>query len=293
MEIAFVGDGQTWVGNLIALTLNGIAAAYVYSVLQKDWVAAAQRTSPQENAYPETRRLFRYIWVIYGLAMVVGGIQQVLYYILNLVETIGQGQDASLATGLSLLIAGTPLWIYAWRIVQQSLSERDESQSVLRLVFLFILSLIGVGGVLIPIGIVMDVVIRLVLGESLHLSRFLAEISGPLSAAIPFGAVWAYHGLTLTKEIAAIPDKIRQAGVKRLYYYILSFVGLVSTFFGMNALLSFIIDTLLQTTTWAVSLRPPWRPRRCGGCSCSLRRVTCCKPPAGGAGVAPCWNWRP
>jgi hypothetical protein len=254
-RLAFVGEGQSWVDNIIALVMNGIIALYIYSVLQKDWAAISQKISPKESNFPETRRLYRYIWVIYGLAMVVGGIQQVLYFILRLTGTIGQGTGASPANGLTLIIVGTPLWFYSWRNVHQSLLDRDERRSILRLIILYALSLIGVGGVLIPIGMVLEVLTRLILGESMTFSQLLTEISNPLSAAIAFGGVWAYYGRTLTREVSALPDTIRRASLRRFYFYILSFVGLVTTFLGLNALLSFIIDVLLQTTTWAVTLR--------------------------------------
>jgi len=249
-RMAFVGQGQTWIDNLIALVVNALIAVYLFSVLRKDWAASTQGSN-----FAETRRLFRYLWVIYGLAMVVGGVQQVLNFILNLVETIGEGPGANLANGLALLVAGVPLWIYSWRNVQQSLVEPDESRSTLRLVILYALSLIGMGGVMVSVGLVLDVVFRNVLGESMGLSKFLTEISDPLSFAVPFGGVWAYYGRTLTIEVAELPDTPRRAGLRRLYYYLLAFVGLVASFLGLNTLLSFVIDILLQTTAWGETLR--------------------------------------
>lgn len=249
-RMAFIGQGQSWIDNLIALVMNGIIAAYLISVVRKDWAA-----SPQGDAFAETRRLFRYIWVIYGLAMVVGGVQQVLHYILNIAETVGGGPGANLANGLALLIVGVPLWTYAWRYIQQTLTDQDENRSTLRLVVLYALSLIGVGGVLVPAGLVLDVVFRTLLGEAMTFVKFLAEISDPLSVAIPLGGVWAYYGRTLTMEVAERPDTPRRAGLRRLYYYILAFMGLIASFLGLNTLLSFIFDSLLQETVWGDTLR--------------------------------------
>jgi hypothetical protein len=251
-QMAFIGEGQTWLDNIIAVVMNGLIAAYINSVLRKDW-----EVTPQGSTLPETRRLYRYVWVVYGLAMVVGGIQQVLFFILNIGSAIiGKGQGVSLANGLALLITGTPVWIYAWRTVQQSLSDLEEGQSTLRLVILYALSLIGVGGVLIPAGLGLDVIFRFILGENMKLGGVLTEISAPLSAAIPFGGVWAYYGHLLTTEVTALPDTPRRTGLRRLYYYILAFVGLITTLLGLNTLLTFIIDMLLQTSTWVGSLRP-------------------------------------
>jgi hypothetical protein len=126
---------------------------------------------------------------------------------------------------------------------------------MLRFVILYALSLIGVGGVLIPAGIILNVVFRLILGETMDFGHFINEISVPLSAGIPFGAVWFYFGRILTNEIAALPDTPQRAGLRRIYFYILSFIGLVTLFFGLHSLLSFIVDSLLQTATWGDSLR--------------------------------------
>jgi len=251
MHMAFIGEGQTWVDNLIAILMNGLIAAYIFSVERKDLTA-----SPQGDSYPETRRFYRYAWVIYSLAMVVAGVQQVFHFVLNLAETLGDSTQAELATGLALLIVGTPLWVYAWQqVVQKSMDQTSEKQSTLRIFVLYVLSLIGVGGVLIPAGWVLDVILRTLLGEAMTWPHFLTEISAPLSAAIPFGGVWAYYGRVLTAEVNALPDTPRRTGLRRLYYYILTAVGLTATLFGVHALLSFIIDTLIGTFSWGITLR--------------------------------------
>ncbi len=249
-QLAFLGEAQTWTDNLIAIAMNGLIAAYIFSVLHQDWDA-----TPVGNAFPETRRLYRYIWVLYGLAMVVGGLQQVLQYILELADTFGGGVEETLANGLALLIVGTPLWVFIWQSVQKSLTRPDESQSTLRMVVLYGLSLIGIGGVLIPAGMVLNVILLAILGEPLTFSGFISEINEPLSALIPFGGIWIYYGHTLKSAVNSLPDSPRRAGLRRVYFYILSFIGLVSTFFGLNSLLSFIVDTLIQTTTWEEALR--------------------------------------
>ena len=250
-NLAVIGEGQTWVDNLLAILMNGLIAAYFLSVERKDWAA-----EPQGDAYPESRRLYRYIWVIYALAMVVGGVQQVLYFILNLSETIGDTTQAGLANGLALLIVGTPLWYFWWqRVVRPSLEHMPEKQSILRIFVLYVLSLIGVGGVLIPAGLVLDVIFRAIFGESMGGAGFLTEISGPLSAAVPFGGIWAYYGRVLTAEVDDLPATPRRSGLRRLYSYILSAVGLIATIIGVTALFSFVIDTLINTFPWGITLR--------------------------------------
>src|SRR5688500_13416404 len=73
---ALLGGAQTWQDNLIAIVLNGVAAAYFFNVLRSNW----QSLSDHEN-FSDVRRLYRYIWVLFGLLMTVFGVQQVLTFL--------------------------------------------------------------------------------------------------------------------------------------------------------------------------------------------------------------------
>jgi len=187
--------------------------------------------------------------MLYSLAMLVGGISQVVQYILTVGETLGTSPQTRLANGLALLIIGAPLWVYAWQRIQKSLDQIDEQRSILRLVVLYLLSLIGVGGVLIPAGVVLDAVSRSLLGEGFGAVDFLNEISIPLSALLPLGGVWFYYGRTLSSEIGLLPDTPRRAGLRRTYFYILAFFGVIASVIGLHMLLEFLIDMLIGTST--------------------------------------------
>ncbi len=61
---------------------------------------------------------------------------------------------------------------------------------------------------------------------------------------VPLGAVWAYYGHWLNRHIESIGDAVRQAGMKRVYSYILSALGLGGAFIGVATLIKFLIDFL-------------------------------------------------
>jgi len=241
---ALLGGSQDWVDNLIAIIMNGLIAGYIFYIARDNW-----EEPPTGDSFHETRRLYRYIWVLYFLAMLIGGVTQVLQYILTIGETLGSGPQARLANGLALLIIGAPLWVVTWRRVQASLEQPEEQNSTLRLVILYILSLIGVGGVLIPAGLVLDAVFRALLGASTSLPDFLNEISIPVSTLIPLGGVWVYYGRALSSEIALLPESPRRSGFRRTYYYILSFFGFTAFVIGLHMLLAFLFDILLGAFT--------------------------------------------
>jgi len=249
---AMLGGNQSFSDNLAAMALNGLFAAYLYSVLLADWKAV-----PQGEAFPEVRRLYRYFWMLYSLAMLVFGVQQLLKFVFIVWGAIGLGTRDVLANGLALLLVGTPLWIFVWLRIQASLVDRAEAGSLMRLVVLYLLAFVGVGSVLGSGGVALYVLLRFALGESMTISQMLGEISNPLSVALSFGGVWAYFGRMLSAEIRAYPEQaegeeqagLRAAALRRLYYYVLSLVGLGTTFIGLQLLLGYFLDLALSNSS--------------------------------------------
>jgi hypothetical protein len=236
----FGGDG-TALDNLISIFINAIAFAYFGSILRADW-----RSNLPENFLAETRRLYRYLWVLFGLTLIIVGVYNLLYYLL---ATFGQTTEqlaTTLAGGVSLLVVGSPLWAYFWWAVQSSLTSPAERRSMLRLVVLYLISLAGVIGVLTPTGEVLDALFRWFLGGSTPFITFLRDNSGYVGAAIPLGVMWWYYGQILAEEVAALPDQPRREALNRLYYYILSLLGQAVTFFGLINLVGFLAQISLS-----------------------------------------------
>jgi hypothetical protein len=237
---ALFGSVQTWPDNLIAILMNAVVAAYFWSVLRGEW-----RTLPPGENFADIRRLYRYIWVLYGLLMAVFGAQQILGYgVFVLAGTLGDAGRDSLINGLSLLIVGTPVWVYAWRVVQDSLTDPAELDSNLRLSVLYLLALAGVITVLSAATSIVNTLLLQFLGAHLLKSDLIQNIGGPLSIALPLGALWAYYGTWLRRHIASFPDPLRRAALRRTYFYILSALGLAAAFTGIALLINFLIDFL-------------------------------------------------
>ena len=229
---------QTLADNLIAIIMNLIVASYFWGILRNDWATLTDR----EN-FSEVRRLYRYIWMLYGLLMTVFGAQQILRYLFYVPgDVLGElGPEVAL-NGVALLIVGTPVWVYSWRVIQESLADPAEMGSSLRLGILYILALGGVITVISTAWSIVNTIILLVLGQDINFRDFMQKIGGPVSIGIPLGAVWAYYGYWLNRHIQAVGDVVSRAGMKRLYNYILAFIGLVVSFIGVTTLFTFIID---------------------------------------------------
>jgi len=236
---------QTLADNLIAIIMNLIVASYFWGVLQNDWATLTdplKGTDSKEN-YSDVRRLSRYIWMLYGLLMTVFGGQQILRFLFYVPgNVLGELGREVVVNGIALLVIGTPVWIYTWRIIQDSLTDPAEMGSTLRLGILYILALGGVITVLTTSAMVVNSIITQLLGGSATFREFIQKIGGPISVGVPLGMIWAYYGHWLNRHIEAIGDRVRQAGMKRIYNYILAFIGLVVSFIGVTTLLNFIID---------------------------------------------------
>ena len=248
---AFLGGTQSWIDNLIALALNLLAAAYFYRVVRADWASLTEK----EN-FADLRRLYRYLWVLYPLLMSVFGAQQIVRFIFSLPTTVlGDSGREMFINGLALVVIGAPLWVYAWGLCQAALDQPGERGSALRLGVLYLLSLSGVVAVLTSAGLLINLILRRLLGADLPWFEFFSQIGGPFSVGLPLAVIWAYYGRWLGREIASAPDAPRRAALRRIYLYILSLIGFVATFIGLALLLAFVIDLLTSQALWGESLR--------------------------------------
>ena len=231
---------QTLADNFIAIGMNLIVAAYFWNILRHEW-----ETLPDRENFADVRRLYRYLWMLYGLFMTVFGVQQILRFLLYIPgDVLGAMGQEVVVNGTALVLVGAPVWVYAWRLIQDSLPDPAEMGSALRLVILYLLALGGVITVVSTAWLFMDTLLTALLGSKTTMSEFIRDIGGPISVGLPLGALWAYFGHWLDRHIKVVADPVRAAGMRRLYHYILSAIGLVVAFVGVGALLSFFIDLI-------------------------------------------------
>ncbi len=242
------GGGGTALDNLIAVLVNALAFAYFWYILRGDWQA-----NLPENFLADARRLYRYLWVAFGLTLTVGGVFSLLEFLFS---SLGSNYiPETLAVGIALAVVGAPLWAYFWWAVQSALVEPAERRSLLRLVVLYLISLSGVIGVLTAAGQVVNALLRWLLGEPNTLASFFRDNAGSLGAAIPLGVMWWYYGGILNREVAAMPDQPRREALGRLYNYILALLGLAVTFAGLLNLVDFLTQLVISQAQVVGSLR--------------------------------------
>jgi hypothetical protein len=247
IQRAVLGGFQTWPDNLIAIFINLIVAAYFWNTLRGEW--NEWKSLPARENFAEIRRVYRHLWVLYSLLMIVFGSQQLLRFIFYIPSnTLGMLGRETFVNGFALLLVGTPIWVYAWGICQAALTDSAERESNLRLGVLYLLSLGGVISVLTAGGSLTYILLSRLLGASMPWADFIQRIGGPLSIGIPLGVVWAYFGAWLTRHIEAVADGPQREALKRPYNYILSLIGLVTAFIGVTMLINVIINLVVGDT---------------------------------------------
>jgi hypothetical protein len=236
-----IGGNQSWTDNIIAILVNAVLAGYIYSVLQQDWQA-----NPTEDAFPIVRRLNRYLWVIYGLGLTYAGVVQILLYIVETIESAnyGSGQDTLLVNGLGLILVGIPLWLYCWRIVESSMSQPQERHAQIRTAVLYGLTLLAAFATLVASGSAFLFLLRIPFFESETFKTVWGDLGTTISVTLPSFAVWAYHWNILKQDIAKLPGEVQQYTQRRLYFYLLSLAGMVTTFIALQLLITLIMDVL-------------------------------------------------
>lgn len=238
VERAIVGGFQSWPDNLIAMILNMVVVAYFWNTLQVEW-----KSLPERENFADVRRLYRYLWMLYGLLMTIFGAQQLLRFIFYIpTSTLGMLGRETFVNGLALLLVGTPIWMFTWKICQDALADSAERESNLRLGVLYLLALGGVISVLAACGTLMYLLLSRILGESMAWSDFIQRIGGPISIGVPLGIVWAYFGVWLNRHIESVSEGPQREALKRPYLYILSLIGLVTAFIGVTTLIGVVID---------------------------------------------------
>lgn len=230
------GVGQGILAELIPLVVLGLLWFYHRQVAVGD-----ARAEPLADNSALVRRLYVLGVSAGGLLTVAQGASAALRWVLLEVGGVATAGGAGLTDPLAGVIVGALFWLPAWRLAQGLFAgpEIGERESALRKFYLhavIVLSaLAGVGG----IAMVLTGLLRRAFG--LTTTGDIREI---IPAVLVAGVLWGYHSLTLRADTALIAEAPRQAGVRRLSWYLVATVGLGAALVGLAGVLSALIRAL-------------------------------------------------
>lgn len=238
---AVFGGSQSFTDNMIAVVANLVVLAYFWRALRRDWVSDVGKDEREDAS-----RLHRLVWLVYGLTLLILGLQQVIRFILQMQPSIiGRGGSVDLASGISLILVGLPVWLAAQRLVNRLSQAAQEQASLLRLVVLYGIVLAGVAFTLGGLGSLAVNLLRVLFRvDTWTAVELLDRNAGNLAILVTLGLVWAYYGRQLAQAIKNNGDELRQAALNRIYASILSLAGLVAFFLGLLLLLEVLVQGL-------------------------------------------------
>ena len=218
----------------------------------------------EEGGSATLRRWYVYGAAFIGLVLLLGGASGVLESVWRLLATPSPSPDQfELAGALASTVVGLGVWLLHWTGLPKRIGDvgqRDDGVSVLRSVYLFLALSVAVIGTLVGLSQLLYYGVARALGVASPGGvggNLLQAAAGPASVAIVYGVAWAYQRHVLRRQAVAFDEAPRQAGVRRLYTYIVALIGLATLAVGVAGLLWTAGDLLVNSA--ATSSGDGWR----------------------------------
>ncbi|MBN1641416.1 MAG: hypothetical protein JXA09_09280 [Anaerolineae bacterium] len=241
--------------HLLALPVSGALWAYHYRVLVED-----ARAVPEQGASVTIRRLYVFGFSAVGLTMTTMGIIYLLRGISSYMGVRAVGAlGVSWLSEVARLLVGVPLWLVFWLWAQRAFDrqEGDERDAVLRKFYLYGAVAVGsIGAVANVTRILADLFGRLLWVHAGTVGD--VDVRAPLSIVLGMGVLWAYHATVIRRDAEVTGEGPRQAGVRRLYAYLIGGTGLIALLIGLGGEINVIIRSLGQGFGAELRVQAAW-----------------------------------
>ncbi|MEW6033276.1 MAG: DUF5671 domain-containing protein [Chloroflexota bacterium] len=173
-------------------------------------------------------------------------------------ESIVQGPlwSADVRTRVASLLLGLLWWCFQWLW-----TARRDIGSVLRQVYLYLFAILsGAIATLVSLSITLFQSLKFGLGSRGSSGEpYFQFLSWTLPAMVVGLAVWVYHWQKVKEE--AMANEGRRSSARRVYYYLLSGVGLGAALAGLVVLVGLLLDLLLGALdpSQVMATTPGWR----------------------------------
>ena len=213
-----------------ALIPLAVIGAIIYGIFL--WSRRTTSENGPDTGIGTPRRFYFYSISFIALMLLVSGVMIVLMSLLDELfgEPVFRGDTGRLAVGLALTIVGLPLWGLHWRFVQRSTAAHEsEHRSILRKLYLYAAIAVALG--FLAYGGYRVFEWALLVGDFPALSW---------AAVLVWGPVWAYHWWVVSSETPE--TTVETLGIRRLYLYVASALGVAMIASGLGFLVYFILN---------------------------------------------------
>ncbi len=235
-------------------SLSAVAAMIILALLglyHRRAVALAEGAGSQASHAATIRRLYVIGFCATGVTMTtLATIDLLLWTMLSFgggaaIDGLG---TAGLADAVARLVVGVPLWLVFWAQAQRLFrgSAVEERESALRKLYLYVVVFVAVLSAVTNGTFLLAGLLRTLLGLAPT-----GDVRGPLSVVIGMLVLWAYHAHVLRREArgndaAGAVEAPGQAGIRRLYLYLVAAIGLAALLVGLGGDISVLIRSLSQ-----------------------------------------------
>jgi hypothetical protein len=149
----------------------------------------------------------------------------------------------SLTDSVAQLAVGLALWLIFWQWAQRLFSgpSEEERESTLRKFYLYASVFVAVLVAVANATFILTGFFRRALGLSPQ-----GELHDVLPVVIAMAGVWAYQAYVLRGDAGRVQEVPRQAGLRRLYWYLVAAVGLGAFLIGLGGDVSVLIRSLTE-----------------------------------------------
>ncbi len=229
-------DLQTLVGE-VARVVIGLPVGIIFW----RWGQRDDRAMPYAGPAAAVRRVYIYGFATFGLIMAGGGISQILRLVLYQIggSNFSNSEWRTLGDQVALIAIGLPLWIIFWRWGQQLFDRNDDDrESTIRKLYLYVVVFVAATITISLATVIFAGVLRGALGLDVS-----GDLRDPLAIIIVAALIWAFHWFVLRQETALADESERQAGLRRLYWYLVAAIGLGAFLNGLTGVVSVLIST--------------------------------------------------
>lgn len=229
--------GEAFAYHLPAILVMVMFWCYYWLIAQGD-----SKTVLETGGSATVRRLYIFGFSAAGVTMVTLAIIHLIRWILFRLGGGGTMTINSDLKGLTdeviRLIIGLPVWLIFWRWAQHLFDGQggEERESALRKFYLYSTVFIAALSAVTNATFILNGLLRRVL--SLPSS---GDIRIPLPSIIGLALLWAFHGYILRGDASQAGEAPRQAGVRRLYLYLIAAIGLAAFLVGISGDISVLI----------------------------------------------------
>lgn len=241
---------------------SAINAAIAMIVVLPVWlyhelvVRGDARVVPDAEHAATVRRLYIFGFALLGLVLTALGVSQVLRYVLYLFGPAGTDAPllGDLLANVARIVVGVPLWVVFWMWAERlAAKDETESEAGIRKLYLYV---VVFGAAATAVFFATSVFAGILMG--LFGVPTSGDIRDALSVIVVAVLVWGFHWFVLRQETELTQETERQAGLRRLYWYLVAAIGLGALLIGLGGVLNVVINAAANGMSNSLKQQLAW-----------------------------------